>query len=1235
MKFYQFFNNKVFSPLIFSIIFILTAVVLNICFKEDGRISKLYSDFQNEIYEKQKHLNILTEKISNELEYDNYEFLYSAIGDILNDNNGTFILIYDNDLLTFWSDHSVPVPDLYSNELFNVEFNRFENGWFLVSQIKTGNKRIIGLYRVKNDYKYQNEYLINDFNDDFNLPSGTDLETEGNGYKIYSKTGEYLFSLQMPVAKKISDRKLYILLLFYLLGFLFFISFLFQAHRLLCMNFKKTSIFVLTFIVDLIILRLLVFYFEIPRILFESDLFSPVYYAGSKFLPSLGHFLIDTLLLLIIAYIICIHIKFPQKESPEKNYFLSNFLIILILLLVFVLYKGLIFLLDSLIINSSIALDLNKILDFSIFSILSYFIIISLVLSFFLFASKLLDVVYRIGSLTKHYRSTFIISLFLILFLDYFFDKDQLINTVFLLVFIVSYPFFVKSKMEFLSFTTVVFYIFLFALFTTNVLYKNLTLKEYESRKLLAIKLSAERDPVTEYLFQKMEIDAHTDDVLKKHVNNAVYDEQAEVEAIEYLKKNYINDYWSKYNIQIIICNEKKLLDIEFEGIIINCNEYFDKKITQMGLPTGEPNLFYMDYGFGDDSYIGILEFIDTTRATDSYIRVYIETVSKIVPKGLGYPELLIDRKHKRKNDASSYSYAIYKRNELIKMVGDFSYSINDNEYTETESEFVFFDKYGYNHLLYKPNKEASIIIGKPENSFLDIVSPFSYLFIFYGIYILLFLVIIYFPYRSKKIELNFRHQLKISIVSVIVVSFLLIGVTTLSYIKSLNNNKNYDNLREKAHSVLIELEHKLASEEQLTPEIYDYLSILLIKFSNVFFSDINLYDIDGKLIASSRPQIFEEGLISDRINARAFEAMADKKLSNFIQKERICSYEYLSAYVPFRNEKNKLIAYLNLPYFAKQDELRQEISTFLVAFINIYVILIAISIFIALLVSNYISRPLKLIKEKISQLRLGKSNEKIEWERKDEIGDLIIEYNRMIDELARSAELLAKSERESAWREMAKQVAHEIKNPLTPMKLNIQHLRKAWHDKTSDWEERLNKFSDTLIEQIDSLSSIASEFSDFANMPKTEVEKIELSENIKNSIELHKNYENIRIEYLTDGNTPYHVLADKKQILRVFNNLIKNSVQAIGRNKIGWIKISIEKQNDLYLIKVSDNGSGISKEQGEKIFIPSFTTKTSGMGLGLSMVKSIVLSAGGTISFTSEPDEGTTFFITLPKFEE
>jgi nitrogen fixation/metabolism regulation signal transduction histidine kinase len=240
-----------------------------------------------------------------------------------------------------------------------------------------------------------------------------------------------------------------------------------------------------------------------------------------------------------------------------------------------------------------------------------------------------------------------------------------------------------------------------------------------------------------------------------------------------------------------------------------------------------------------------------------------------------------------------------------------------------------------------------------------------------------------------------------------------------------------------------------------------------------------------------------------------------------------------------------------------------------------------------------------------------------------------------MIDELSESAGLLAKSERESAWREMAKQVAHEIKNPLTPMKLNVQHLRKAWEEKAEDWDERLDKFAETLIEQIESLSQIASEFSDFANMPQTKVEKVELSEVINNSIELHKNYDNIQLEYLTDETLPLYVLADRKQVLRVFNNLIKNSIQAIGNKEGGRIKISVESMHESYMIKVSDNGSGISEEKGDKIFIPSFTTKSSGMGLGLSMVRSIVLSAGGNIRYTSEVGEGTTFYITLPKFAE
>ncbi len=1227
------FKSKILSQLILCIFSVLLAVILNFYFTEETKTQKLISKFQREIFQQQENLNSSLEEIYSEIKnHTNYEILNSDKLRTFCNYHGVLFLIYENDSLKYWTDNSVPVPDIYSNDLFGGEFNRFENGWFLLAEKKNDTQKIIGLHLVKNKYKYQNEYLKNNFQNDFTLPSDIQISESESEHNIYSLSGEFLFSLQLNKITNISNHKIFILFLLYLLGFLFFISFLFQAHKSLTKSFNKSWIFILSFIVDVIILRIILVYFEIPEILFQSDIFSPVYYASSPLLPSLGHLLIDVILLLIVSYVINSQLVINKGIIKYRN-ITKNIAIAGLFLLVFIIFKGLIVIFSTIIIHSSISLDLNQILDLSSFSILSYAIIVALLLSIFLLITKLLDIVYLLSSSMKKRRFTMGLSLIIICLLLYFSANDQLINALILATFVISYGIFINRKIEFIRFTTVVFYLFLFAFLSTNILEQNLRTKEQENRKLLAIKLSAEQDPVAEYLFKNIEEGIYKDKVLSAYIMDAVYNEENEIYAIEYLQKHFFNEYWSKYDLQITICSEEELLDIEFDNIIINCNDYFENKIADMGVQTNNPNLFYMDYGFGNDSYIGIFEFKGSSQAADTVVKVYVETVSKIVPKGLGYPELLIDREINIRNDASAYSYAIYKKNELIKLVGKYSYSTDYEDYDKGNSEFNFYDENNYNHLLYKPDQETSIIISKHHRSFLDIIAPFSYLFIFFGISVLLFLVIIHFPFKHKKIELNFRNQLQLSIVSIILVSFLLIGITTLSYIISLNNNKNYDILSEKAHSVLIELEHKLAGEENLTPGLQNYLSGLLIKFSNVFFSDINLYDLEGKLLASSRPQIFEEGLISDKMNTQAYQAMAHKKMSNFIQQEKICSYEYLSAYVPFHNDQNKLIAYLNLPYFAKQDKLRKEISTFLVAFINIYVILIAISVLIALLVSNYISRPLKLIKDKISRLQFGKSNEKIIWGRKDEIGNLISEYNRMIDELAESASLLAKSERESAWREMAKQVAHEIKNPLTPMKLNVQHLRKAWVEKASNWDERLDKFSDTLIEQIDSLSTIASEFSDFANMPKTKAEKIELAEIIKNSIELHKNYENIQLEYLTEDTVPFYVQADKKQILRVFNNLIKNSIQAIGHNNKGWIKISVEILSEAYTIKVSDNGSGISKEQGDKIFIPSFTTKSSGMGLGLSMVKSIVLSAGGNITYTSKEGQGTTFFISLPKY--
>ncbi|MEZ5084055.1 MAG: ATP-binding protein, partial [Bacteroidales bacterium] len=430
--------------------------------------------------------------------------------------------------------------------------------------------------------------------------------------------------------------------------------------------------------------------------------------------------------------------------------------------------------------------------------------------------------------------------------------------------------------------------------------------------------------------------------------------------------------------------------------------------------------------------------------------------------------------------------------------------------------------------------------------------------------------------------------------------------------------------LSEKSHSVLIELEHKLANENKLSADMEDYLSDLLIKFSLVFFSDINLYSTEGTLLASSRPEIFKKELISKKMNPTAFYNLTVEKKSRFILEENIGDYSYISAYLPFVNYDNDLIGYLNLPYFAKQEELTKEISNFLVAFINIYVILIAFAIYITLVISNYITRPLQILKDKISSLKLGKTDEKINWTKQDEIGSLVTEYNRMVDELGKSAQLLAKSERESAWREMAKQIAHEIKNPLTPMKLSVQYLQKAWNDKLPDWDQRLNRFTNTIVEQIESLSIIASAFSDFANMPRSKFQRVNIVDIISKAVDLYK--DTTQISFELTGKKDVFVLADKEQILRVFINLIKNSIQAIDFDKEGMIKLTVDRSENQIIITCRDNGMGISEDEKQKVFYPNFTTKSSGMGLGLAVVKNIITNTGGTISFESEAGKGLPF---------
>ena len=459
-------------------------------------------------------------------------------------------------------------------------------------------------------------------------------------------------------------------------------------------------------------------------------------------------------------------------------------------------------------------------------------------------------------------------------------------------------------------------------------------------------------------------------------------------------------------------------------------------------------------------------------------------------------------------------------------------------------------------------------------------------------------------------------------------------GVSSVFYSVHQFKEKNNQMLSQRIKSVLQEMEQKIMNETKLDNSMADYLQYLMQKFSNVFFSDINLYNLDGQLLATSRPELYRQGLTSRMMNTRAYYQLAHKQKTEFIHEESIGKLHYTSAYVPIFNYKHEVLAYLNLPYFVGNNELKSEISSLMVAVINAYLLFVLFAIGLAVIISRRITRPLILIQDRLAQIRIDKLNKKIGYKGHDEIGSLVKEYNRMVDEISESAEKLAKSERETAWREMAKQIAHEIKNPLTPMKLSVQYLSKAWDSRRDDFDSFLKRVANTLIEQIDQLHIIANEFSNFAKMPQAKRTKVDLIEKLTNTASLYDKAElNIHVNTKTDHAKRY-IFADPDQMLSVLNNVIKNAVQAIPTDRKGIINITAETIDTNIRISVSDNGRGIGKEIRSKIFMPNFTTKSSGMGLGLAIVKNIVYNCDGEIWFETKENIGSTFYIQFPIYD-
>jgi len=470
-------------------------------------------------------------------------------------------------------------------------------------------------------------------------------------------------------------------------------------------------------------------------------------------------------------------------------------------------------------------------------------------------------------------------------------------------------------------------------------------------------------------------------------------------------------------------------------------------------------------------------------------------------------------------------------------------------------------------------------------------------------------------------------------IVLILIASILMASISVIQF-KNEARNYHQERLERKEDAVKEHINYILSNTtypltEKNLPLIF---KDKIHELSDIHNVEINIYSLNGNLLKSSKAS-FSVDSISPPIPKYIIKLVQSSIEKRYVDIKSVDGIKNRSSYTQIKDDKFKPLGILNLPYVDDDSFYENEIQEFLIRLSQVYFFMLIIAFALAYFLASYITQSLKTISDKINETSLNQKNEKIVIEANSrEINSLIKAYNAMVDKLEESATMLAQSEREQAWREMAKQVAHEIKNPLTPMRLTVQSFERKFNPEDPDLKQKLNDYTKTLIQQIDTMTSVASAFSNFASMPAQQNETLNVVEVVEFSLDIFNE------EYITFESEEEEIITimDRTQLIRIITNLVKNAIQAIPEEQTEKsILVAVKREENNVNITVKDNGIGIELEYIEHIFEPKFTTKTSGMGLGLGIIKNIIENYKGTITFETEFGRGTTFKVSLPIIEK
>jgi signal transduction histidine kinase len=982
-------------------------------------------------------------------------------------------------------------------------------------------------------------------------------------------------------------------------------------------------------------IRLALLWLGPPFSISETDLFSPRLYASSRLLSSLGDLLLHVLALLWILVFIAPRLRYGVVNGPLALRLSGG---ILSGIGLFGAGTLLVRLVRSLVLDSLIPFDMARLASLD-GSSLAGLLIVSLMLSMLLIIAAIVRNALRALLPSFGWQALVLGISAIALWAIYHADALMPIYSVtalWLSIDILGQ--YIPNLREGARVFRVgnIFWSVAHCLLLALLVQQFSRIREIQVRKHFAEHIATRHDDAMEYNFGQSLTLIRTDTALQSFLRHPSPLHRSALD--EQLAAAYFNNSLAEYQAQVFLYDafDKPLFNSDTTSLARFV------QVSETSIPSRTASdLFFREAATDDHIYLALLPIQDSLGNFLGSMAIDLEqkkTVSETV-----LPELLQPATINQAEKAAGYSYAIYAGGKLVAQTSDYPFPFYIAHDTASTP---FYERKGkdFSTLIYSPDAYRTVYVWRRFGTLSQALTLFSYLLLFR--FLLLALGAAYRQGRHWSGEpgellrkwrgIGLRRRLHFSITGIVALSFIGIGVVTIIFLR-----QQYDNTSKARRQAMMQVVMRsiqqwmrernadesvdLWRQATSSPDFRYFLSGL----AGGQTIDINLFDANGRLTNTTQPAIFNQGLSAPVMRYSVLADFAMQPRSLITELEHIGTLRYQSCYAPLRTEGGQIAGYLNVPLFYAQRELEEQISSVVVTLINLYAVALLLSALLAFFITRWVTRAFDLIIRQFGRLNLHR-NELLQWPYDDEVGVLVAEYNKMVRKVEESVALLARSEREGAFREMARQVAHEIKNPLTPMSLYVQRLQRAIQSGEPDAMDLARRVSDALIEQINNLSVIATEFGEFARIGSEKPEEIDLSAVVRNVID----------PFAADGKTeivyeipekPVYVRADRSQLVRIITNLMKNAIQAIPEERQGRIHVRLAEDKPDAVLSVEDNGSGIPAEVQEKLFTPYFTTKSSGTGLGLAMTRQMVEAWGGSIRFETEQGEGTTFFIRLP----